>query len=59
MAEIPTFQEIQAATDTGQIEFSRRNWNQYTAALWRRGAVFNEDFDAGDLSRMQSLRRVS
>lgn len=53
------FQEIQAATDPGQIEFSRRNWNQYTAALWRRGAVFNEDFDAGDLSRMQSLRRVS
>jgi hypothetical protein len=52
-------QEQLAATDPGQIEFSRRNWNQYTPALWRRGTVFNGDFDAGDLSRMRSLRRVS
>ncbi len=52
-------QEQLAASDPGQIEFSRRNWNQYTPALWRRGTVFNGDFDAGDLSRMRSLRRVS
>jgi hypothetical protein len=52
-------QEAEAGNDPGQIEFSRRNWHQYTPALWRRGTVFNEDFDAGDLSRLQSLRRVS
>lgn len=52
-------QEVMAANDPGQIEFSRRNWNQYTPVLWRRGTVFNTDFDAGDLSRMRSLRRVS
>lgn len=52
-------QETLAATDPGQIEFSRRNWNQYTPALWQRGTVFNGDFDAGDLSRMRSLRSVS
>jgi hypothetical protein len=52
-------QEAEAGNDPGQIEFSRRNWHQYTPALWRRGTVFNGDFDAGDLSRMRSLRRVS
>jgi hypothetical protein len=52
-------QEAQAGNDPGQIEFSRRNWHQYTPALWQRGTVFNGDFDAGDLSRLQSLRRVS
>jgi hypothetical protein len=52
-------QEAEAGNDPGQIEFSRRNWHQYTPALWQRGTVFNEDFDAGDLSRLQSLRRVS
>ena len=31
----------------------------YTPVLWGRGTVINEDFDAGDLSRVESLRRVS
>lgn len=52
-------QDELAASDPGQIEFSRRNWNQYTPALWRRGTVFNGDFDAGDLSRTRSLRSLS
>jgi hypothetical protein len=52
-------EQAHAGNDPGQIEFSRRSWQQYTPALWHRGNVFNEDFDAGDLSRMQSLRRVS
>jgi hypothetical protein len=52
-------QEAEAGNDPGQIEFSRRNWHQYTPALWQRGTVFNGDFDAGDLSRLQSLRSVS
>jgi hypothetical protein len=42
-----------------EIEYSRRDWSQYTPALWQRGTVFNEDFDSGDLSRLQSLRRLS
>jgi hypothetical protein len=40
-------------------EFSRRAWYQHTPVLWSRGTIFNEDFDAGDLSRVESLRRVS
>ena len=40
-------------------EFSRRTWCHLTPILFGRGTVFNEDFDAGDLSRVESLRRVS
>jgi hypothetical protein len=52
-------EESQGPTDPAQIEYSRRNWSQYTPVLWQRGTVFNEDFDSGDLSRLQSLRRLS
>ena len=52
-------EESQGATDPAQIEYSRRNWNHYTSVLWQRGTVFNDDFDSGDLSRLQSLRRLS
>lgn len=52
-------EEAQGSTDTAQIEYSRRNWNHYTSVLWQRGTVFNDDFDSGDLSRLQSLRRLS
>jgi hypothetical protein len=31
----------------------------YTHLLWGRGTVFNYDFDAGDLARVESLRKVS
>ena len=41
------------------LEFPRREWFQHTGALWNRGAVLNGDFDAGDLSRVESLRRLS
>jgi len=40
-------------------EVSRRLWYQQTPLFWRRGTVFNEDFDVGDLSRVESLRRLS
>ena len=40
-------------------EFSRRAWYQHTPVLWNRGMVFNEDFDVGDLSRVESLRKIS
>ena len=31
----------------------------FTQALWKQGAVFNNDFDSGNLSRAESLRRVT
>ncbi len=40
-------------------DFSRRSWTQHTPALWKRGTVINEDFDVGDLSRIESLRKVA
>ena len=41
------------------IEYTRRNWSDQTAVLFGRGTVFNKDFDAGDLSRIESLRKIS
>jgi hypothetical protein len=52
-------EKAHGANDPGWLEFSRRSWSHYTSALWRRGMVFNADFDSGDLSRLQSLRRLS
>jgi len=37
----------------------RLSWKRHTAAMWGRGTVFNIDFDAGDFSRLESLRRLS
>jgi hypothetical protein len=45
--------------DYGGSEFFRQSWNYYTPTLWDRGTVFNSDLDAGDLSRIESLRRVA
>ncbi len=52
-------EQLHSSNDPGRLEYSRRNWTQYTPALWKRGMVFNGDFDSGDLSRLQSLRRLS
>jgi hypothetical protein len=41
------------------LEYRRRSWLFYTPVLWRRGVVLNDDFDAGDFSRLDSLRRLS
>jgi hypothetical protein len=49
----------EARTDVSGIAFGRRSWLVYTHALWDRGTVFNGDLDAGDLSRLESLRRIS
>ena len=35
------------------------SWTYFTPSLWNRGTVFNYDFDAGDLARVESLRRIS
>jgi hypothetical protein len=39
--------------------FVRRLWIQPVSVLWNRGTVFNNDFDAGDLARLQGLRRLA
>jgi hypothetical protein len=50
---------MEARTDVSGIALGRRSWLFYSHALWDRGTVFNHDFDAGDLSRLESLRRLS
>ncbi len=52
-------EEAQLGSDFAQIELTRRSWDHYTHALWGRGTVFNFDYDGGDLSRIESLRRIS
>ncbi len=49
----------QVGVTLSESEFSRRSWYQQTPVFWGRGTVLNEDFDSGDLSRVESLRRVS
>jgi hypothetical protein len=41
------------------VEGSRRSWVEFTQALWSRGTVFNKDFDVGDFSRLNSLRKLA
>lgn len=45
--------------DLAGNEFFRQSWYYYTPTLWQRGTVLNSDLDAGDLSRIESLRRLS
>ncbi|HYK42219.1 MAG TPA: hypothetical protein VE007_07485, partial [Thermoanaerobaculia bacterium] len=45
--------------DPGGNDFYRRSWFLYTPALWEGGTVLNADPDVGDLSRAESLRRLS
>ena len=52
-------EQEEAGTDPAYTEFSRRNWIQHAQALWNSGTVFNGDFDNGDLSRIESARRIS
>ena len=42
-----------------QIRCHPKTWALFTPALWDRGTVFGADFDAGDLSRMETLRRLA
>lgn len=44
--------------DVAQNDLLRQSWFFYTHSLWGRGTVFNADLDVGDLSRIESLRRV-
>jgi len=45
--------------DPDETWWYRQSWYFHTPSLWRRGTVFNSDLDEGDLSRVESLRRVS
>lgn len=49
----------EAGSDLGFLEIVRRNFDEHAHVLWGRGAVFNADFDNGDLSRVESLRKLS
>lgn len=56
----PSAVEIAARpADPGGSDYARRVWFLHTQALWGRGTVFNSDLDVGDLSRVDSLRRLS
>ena len=57
---LPT-SDIWNAIGGGEIvlNLERRSWAEQTQALWKYGTVLNDDFDAGDLSRVESLRRLS
>jgi hypothetical protein len=48
-----------SAVDPAFPEPIRRSWIQPVNVLWGRGTVFNNDFDAGDLARLQGLRRLA
>ena len=54
-----TMVEATSAVDADGTATLRRSWFTLTPSLWRRGTVFNMDLDGGDLSRVESLRRVS
>lgn len=45
--------------DDEYTDVARRLWIHYTPLLWGRGMVFNSDFDVGDFSRVESLRKFS
>jgi hypothetical protein len=47
-----------AGQDVGGLGNWRRSWLYFTPTLWRRGTVFNQDADLGDLERTEILRRL-
>jgi hypothetical protein len=61
---VSIYQPLQKGTvlpspDDEYTDRARRLWVHFTPVLWRRGMVFNGDFDVGDFSRVESLRKVS
>lgn len=49
----------ESGNDLGFTELTRRNWSVHSQVLWGRGTVFNAAFDNGDLSRIESVRKIS
>lgn len=58
-APVSALETGRTGSDEANLDYCRRNWNQYAHCLWLRGTIFNDDFDGGDLSRMESLRSLS
>lgn len=52
-------ENAEAGNDLGFTELTRRCFDAHAQVLWGQGAVFNADLDNGDLSRVQSLRKLS
>jgi hypothetical protein len=48
-----------SGNDPAFTEYVRRTWHEHTHSIWGIGTVFNADFDNGDLSRIESARRIS
>ncbi|MEP6995794.1 MAG: hypothetical protein ABI968_14825, partial [Acidobacteriota bacterium] len=55
--ETSLLEESQRA-DVYQNDLFRQSWFLSTHSLWGRGTILNADFDVGDLSRVESLRRL-
>jgi hypothetical protein len=51
--------DVLVAADPDGTGVLRRSWYTHTPSFWHRGTVLNMDLDGGDLSRLESLRRVS
>jgi hypothetical protein len=49
---------VWSGQDVGGLENWRRSWLYFTPTLWRRGTVFNQDADLGDLERTEIVRRL-
>jgi hypothetical protein len=48
-----------AGADVAALEQTRRCFYYQTPAFWGLGTVLNHDFDVGDLSRVESLRKLA
>jgi hypothetical protein len=46
-------------TDPWRLDYGVLDWAAYAHSLWGRGTVLQIDYDRGDLSRLESLRKVS
>ncbi len=53
------YEAPQSRSGLAWSELPREGWVYYTPTFWGRGTVLNYDFDSGDLSRVESLRRLS
>lgn len=53
------FQPPSRMENTQPISIVRGAWTFHGHGLWGRGTVFNHDFDAGDLARVESLRKLA
>ncbi len=56
---ISSYVDASTIGDLGGSDWFRQGWYYYTPTLWSRGTVLNSDLDAGDLSRIESLRKIS